>query len=137
MANAAEVAGRYYDALGRNDATAVGQTLSEDCTAHVPGATLEGRAQVLGWMQPFFDAFPDLEHVPGELTERGDTVETDLRLRGTHSAPLVSPEGEIPATGRRVDFIAHNVLRVAHDEIVELTITFDPADFARQLGLAP
>lgn len=136
MRDPTEVAGRYYAALSTNDSVAVSETLSPACTVHVPGAELEGREQVQGWMQSFFDAFPDIEHERGELARSGDTVETDLRIRGTHEAPLVSPDGQIPATGKRVEFTAHNVLRVEGDHISELTISYDPVDFMRQLGIA-
>jgi predicted ester cyclase len=111
-------------------------TLAPDTKARIPGGELPHREAFRGWMQSFFDAFPDIGHSHGPLEVDGDRVTTQLRITGTQTAPLVTPQGEIPATGRRVDFPAQNSMVVREDLIRELRIEFDQQDFMRQLGLA-
>ena len=130
-----EVAERYYDALRRNDLDGVIATLEPGCQAEVPGATLDGREQVRGWMGSFFDAFPDIGHSTGELDVDGQSVSVDVRVTGTHTEPMVTPHGTIPATGKRIELAATNVMEVQGDSIVVLRIAFDAADFRRQLGM--
>lgn len=135
MGEAVDVAERYYSELAKNDGSAVAATLADDASVHVPGATLTGPQQFGGWMQAFFDAFPDISHAHTPLVESGDTVTTQVTVRGTQTQPLVSPQGTIPPTGKSIDLAARNELRVAGGKIVELTIDFDQAGFMNQLGL--
>jgi steroid delta-isomerase-like uncharacterized protein len=129
------VADRYYEALRRNDVDGVVATLDPQCRAEVPGATLDGREQVREWMGSFFDAFPDISHSTGDLEARGQTVSADVRVTGTHSEPFVTAQGTIPPTGRAIEIRARNEMDVRDDAIAVLRITFDAADFMRQLGL--
>jgi hypothetical protein len=62
-------------------------------------------------------------------------VSTEVRVRGTHTAPLVSPDGEIPPTGKSIDITAHNTMRTDADGITALEVNFDQAAFMRQLGI--
>jgi predicted ester cyclase len=100
-----------------------------------PGATLDGREQVRGWMGSFFDAFPDISHSIGDLEVRGQTVVANVHVTGTHSEPFMTPRGTVPPTGRTIDIRARNEMDVRDDSIAALRITFDAADFMRQLGL--
>ena len=135
MGEPAVVAERYYAGLDARDAGAAAATLAPDCKVQVPGAVLEGPEQMQAWAQGFFDAFPDITHEHGELEEDGDRVSADLRISGTHTAPLLSPDGALPATGRSVTFEAHNELVVREGAIAEMRIDFDPGDLMRQLGV--
>jgi predicted ester cyclase len=130
-----DVAKRYYEGLVRIDAAGVAGLLTQDAKVEVPGATLTGPEQFKGWMQVFFDAFPDITHEHAELEVDGSNVSTELSVKGTHTAPLVSPQGTVPATGKPIEIQATNTMRVEGDRIVELSISFDQDDFMRQLGM--
>jgi predicted ester cyclase len=125
----------YYAALAARDLDAVALTLDPACRADVPGAVLEGREQIIAWMQAFFDAYPDIHHVTGERRVEGPSVSTDLRVTGTHTRRFVMPEATIAATGRSLDLTAHNEMTVRDGKIVRLRIDFDPRDLMRQLGV--
>ena len=129
------VADRYYEALRRNDLDGVISTLDPQCRAEVPGATLDGREQVRGWMGSFFDAFPDISHSTSDLDVEGETVAAAVHVTGTHTEPFVTPQGTLPPTGRQIDIRARNEMDVRDDSIAALRISFDAADFMRQLGL--
>ncbi len=130
------VAEHYYDRLQAGDLDDLAAVLDPACVAHVPGATLTGPDAIRGWMQSFFDAFPDIAHERGALDVDGGSVSTEVTVRGTHSAPLVTPDGAIPATGRSLDLAARNEMEIDGGTIQRLRISFDEADFAQQLGLA-
>ncbi len=136
MAEARAVAEEYYDALRANDLDRITARFDPTSRTEVPGAVLEGPDQVRAWMKSFFDAFPDIRHEVGDLAVAGQTVSTDVRVSGTHTAPMVTPEGTIPPTGRTIDLAAENTMEVGDDSIVALRITFDPGLFMQQLGLA-
>ena len=129
------VADRYYEALRRNDLDGVISTLDPQCRAVVPGATLDGREQVRSWMGSFFDAFPDISHSISDLEVQGQTASASVRVTGTQTEPFVMPQGTLPPTGRTIDIRARNEMDVRDDSIGTLRITFDAADFMRQLGL--
>jgi steroid delta-isomerase-like uncharacterized protein len=56
-------------------------------------------------------------------------------LRGTHTGPFVTPEGEIPATGRSLDYDFCTVLEIDQGKIQGIRHYFDLATMMRQLGL--
>jgi steroid delta-isomerase-like uncharacterized protein len=134
---ARSVADRYYAGLRARDLDAVSATLAPDVRVEVPGATFDGPDPFRGWMQAFFDAFPDIEHVVDRVDAHGSTAEADLRVTGTHTEPLVGPDGSIPPTGRRMELQAHNQMEIRDGRITSVSIAYDPADFLRQLGLGP
>ena len=135
MPSPLDVATNYYTALEEVDAARAAALLAADAVVDVPGATLTSPEQFQGWMQVFFDAFPDITHEHSGFAVDGSTVTTDLTVKGTHGAPLVSPQGTIPATARPIEIHAHNVMHVEGDRIKSLTITFDQDDFMKQLGV--
>ena len=49
----------------------------------------------------------------------GDRVFGHLRQRGTHTGPLVTPAGEVPPTGKSVDFNEMAIVRIVDGKIAE------------------
>jgi len=66
-------------------------------------------------MRPFLDAFPDIHHHIGPVVAGGDGVAFELEIHGTHTAPLATPQGELPPTGRELHLDACNVWRLTDD----------------------
>ena len=130
------VAEAYYAGLVALDLDAVGATLAPDVSAEAPGVTFESREPLLGWMRGFFDAFPGIEHVVDRLDVRDGRAVADLRVIGTHTAPLASPQGSIPPTGRTMELHAHNEMQIEDGVITSVRIAFDPGELMSQLGLA-
>jgi predicted ester cyclase len=135
QADARSVAEAYYSGLAALDLDAVAATIAPDVHAEAPGLTFDERGQLLAWMQGFFDAFPGIEHVVDRLEAGDGWAEADLRVIGTHTAPLVGPQGSIAPTGRRMELHAHNEMEISDGAITSVRIAFDPGDLMRQLGL--
>jgi predicted ester cyclase len=87
--------------------------------------------------ETFVRAFPDLRLEATDLLVSGDTLTYGTRFSGTNTGPLPSPDGEIPATNRRVEMCIAVFARVNGEGLVqEERRHYDVADFLRQLGLA-
>lgn len=90
-------------------------------------------------MRDFLAAFPDhqieLPHLV--LFGQGDMVTAVSRSSGTHTAPMVLPDGRVvPPTGKVVNMVMTTVARVENGRFVEEIVTFDTLDFFSQLGVA-
>jgi steroid delta-isomerase-like uncharacterized protein len=83
-----------------------------------------------GWKQ----AFPDASGQVTNAFESGDTATLEITWSGTHSGPLEMPDGELPATNKRIELRACQVFRVEGDRIAEDRNYFDMATMLQQLG---
>ncbi len=83
-----------------------------------------------GWRR----AFPDAN---GEVTntyESGDVAVLEITWSGTQSGPLEMPDGELPASNKRVEVRACQVFRVEGDRIAESRHYFDMTTLLQQVG---
>ena len=135
----AELGGMVRDLFGRieaRDFAGVRHAIADDCDFVAPGFSGRSGDSVVEWLQPFLSAFPDLRHEAGLLVQSGDSVAFELRLRGTHTEPLVGPGGEFPPTERALRLPAASLWRVADGRIVAYHVFFDQLDLFSQLGLS-
>ena len=66
------------------------------------GATFRGRDQFVAWLQQDKVVFPDGRITDHEVIVSDNKAAIRFTLEGTHEGPLPTPNGELPATGRRV-----------------------------------
>jgi len=137
MGNGRSVVEQYFKAVNAADLDGVRSLLTDDVDFVAPGPVRGGPDMVLAWMGPFLDAFPGIDHQIQALAESGDTVMTEITVRGTHQKPMVTPQGEVPPTGKSVDIPALNAMRLRDGKIASLHIYFDQMGFMGQLGLLP
>ena len=82
-------------------------------------------------------AFPDARFTLRAVIEAGETAAVEYNLIGTHSGPLATPDGEIPATGKQLNMDGAVFSRLdAQGEVVEERRYFDVAGMLTQLGLS-
>lgn len=122
-----------FAAIDAHDLTAVRARLATDCTFQGPGFTGSGADAVTGFMAPFLAAFPDIRHEVVATVSDGDRIAVELDITGTHTAPLASPGGVLPASGRPIRLQAANVWRVADRGITSYRTYFDTATMMAQL----
>ena len=133
------VARSYYDAWNRRDFDAERATLADDVVVTVVGTgeRLEGAADVVeaekGWAVAFEDGTVEIDHV----VVAGDTVVVEYTGRGTHTGPLQTPDGEVPATGRTGSLGFCDVITIRNGKIAEMRAYFDTMSLMVQLGLLP
>ena len=139
MPNLKDIADKLIHAFNTHDAAGLAQLYAEDQTTILPGAPgpVEGRKDKEALVAGYLRALPDLRLDISLVLTPGNHVVCEGHMRGTHTGPLVSPEGEVWPTGRAADIRMIFVLRVRPDGLIEEDRTyFDEAEFLKRLGLA-
>ena len=133
----ARIAKVSYEAFNARDFDRAAALVSKDSEwLNVPlGMTLHGQEGYRQVVQGWATAFPDSRIEIGSMIASEEGVVTEFRGRGTHTGPLASPAGEIPATGRSVDIPFCDVLRIKDGKIISAHTYYDAATMMRQLGL--
>lgn len=133
----AKIARSVYDKYNTHDIDGMVALAAEDIDLlNIPlDVTMHGPEGFRQYIQGWATAFPDSQIAVINVLagEAGAVVE--FRGRGTHTGPLVSPAGEIPATGRAVDLSFCDVLQIKGGKITSLHTYYDAATLMGQLGL--
>jgi predicted ester cyclase len=113
--------------------------MAPDCEWVTPDGPLHGRDAIREYVAVFRTAFPDGRHTIDAAIESGDTVAIQGRWAGTHTGPFLSPQGEVPPTGRTVE--VPFALFVSGDPAVgqarRVAFYMDHLTIGVQLGLMP
>jgi predicted ester cyclase len=113
------------------------ERIDPDCHFKMPGAEMRGREAIIGLLTAYRTAFPDLKHNERSVTEQGDSIAIELLVEGTHTGPMQTPQGTIPATGKHVTWESCDVVRVKNGKLVSWHVYHDPAPFFAALGVTP
>jgi ketosteroid isomerase-like protein len=133
----------FLEAMRRTDAGDLDGFVAlqaPDCTWVTPNAELHGRDELRPWLGVWIAGFPtDRRHELTRVTQVDDTVYCEGVFHGTNEGPIVSPEGELPATGRRLAMRFALVVDIdeAAGHATAAQLYFDQLDFLGQLGLLP
>ena len=79
-------------------------------------------------------AFPDLYATIDEMTVKGDKIIWVWTFTGTNTGLFHTPLGDIPATGKKVQFSGVAIDRVDEGKIVEEWVYFNVLQVLQQLG---
>jgi len=71
------------------------------------------------------------------IIDSGDQVVVEGVYSGTHTGPLGTPQGVVPATGKKLSLPLCDVFEVAAGRITRIRAYYDQMTFAAQLGLMP
>jgi len=99
------------------------------------GQTFRGHEGFRQFMQGWVDAFPDSTTEDTTAYAGEEFGVTEFIGRGTHEGPLVSPAGEIPPTGRSVEFRLCEVYKFRDGKIVSGHTHFDSLGMMTQIGV--
>jgi len=131
-----KVADNIVKAYKSVDAAAMANLYAEDAIVIAAGEVIRGRKAIQEHMETMFRAFPDFKVEFTLILISGDHITFEGVGRGTFTGPLASPEGEIPPTGKKVEFKGVWIGRISPEGLIEEDRTYyDTADFMRQLGL--
>jgi predicted ester cyclase len=126
----------HYEGVQERDFVKALSVFADDVERTMSGAgTLRGLEAFKAVIQVFPDAFLDIAFAVDTWIETDGTLVAEGRVRGTHTGPLTTPEGEIPATGRRLDLPFADILQVRGDKFSLLHVYFDRLEMMNQLGL--
>jgi predicted ester cyclase len=135
MADPRHVVERHVEAFNARDAAA--EPWSQDAEFVAPNASMHGREDVLGFLGVFWEAFPDGRLETSRVLAEGSAAAAEGRFIGTHTGVMRTPQGEVPPTGRRVDFRWMSSYEVRGDELSSEHLYFDQTELLGQLGLMP
>lgn len=136
--SAQDVVNKAIEAVNQHDANAFAALYDPEAVATDPqySEPLYGREAIRRDIEDFFVAFPDLQATVSNTIVNGDTVAFEVELIGTHRGPIISPEGNIPATNQPVKLAGARFVRVNEkDMITECRRYYDMAGLVQQLGI--
>jgi steroid delta-isomerase-like uncharacterized protein len=105
-----------------------------EIVAYAFGLQLQGKEQFMGFMQGFKTAFPDIAIQPINVIANGDQVVIEFTATGTHTGPLLTPAGEIPASGKAIKLEVIEVHVWQNGKLTKLANYQDSASLLRQIG---
>src|SRR2546430_11928510 len=127
---------RFVAAFNAHDERALNALHADDIKFNAPGGFKATNAKdATAFAMTWLKAFPDGRmKVRSEITS-GPWVVQEVLMEGTHTAPLESPTGPIPATHEKVSGYGVQLVRVANGNIEEALIGFCLLDQMIQLCL--
>jgi len=109
---------------------------AEDAVVIEAGEVIRGRKAIQEHMESMFKAFPDFKIEFLTVIPSGNHIAFEMFVHGTNTGPMMTPEGEIPPTGKKVEFKAVWIGRISPKGLIEEDRTYyDTAAFMKQLGL--
>lgn len=106
-----------------------------ECYFAPTGQRFHGHEGFQQFMMGFKTAFPDVKLKVTNQVISDDAVITEFAAVGTHTGPLMTPKGEIPATGRTAEWPVCEVNRFRNGKLVSLHNYQDLGSMPQQLGL--
>lgn len=133
-----EVARRHDEAWNTKDVEGRKAVAAPDLVLEMPGGmVLKGLDQVLQVEAAFWTALPDSQVQAASTYVDGDTVITEGTASGTHTGPIITPQGEVPPSGNPVNLRYVSVKTVVGGKLVAEHLYFDQMEFMMQLGAMP
>ena len=129
----------YIDAVNRRDWESAVEFLSPEVLLidYGRGGTHRGREAWVARFKPTVEPFPDLQLEVTSLLVDGELVAQEVVGRGTHTAPLPLPTGEVVApTGRSVEIHFAAFGQVDSDQRLAVVHFYaNPMTMLAQLGM--
>lgn len=124
-------------AYGNKDWTAVKAAIAPDAVYDEVATQrrIQGADDVINLWRGWATAFPDSKATFHSALASDGTVTVELTWRGTHSGPLKTADGEIAATGKKIELRACQVVEVADGKVKVIRNYFDMATMLQQLGV--
>ncbi|MBD0347640.1 MAG: ester cyclase [Thermoleophilia bacterium] len=134
----ANVVDKRRETINRHDAEAFAALYAADAVVTDPmyPEPLRGSEAVEKDIADFVTAFPDLEASFARPILDGTKHAFEITMNGTHTGPLIGPDGEIPATNRTIELPVGVFATLDEDgRIREERRYYDVASLLGQLGL--
>ena len=97
---------------------------------------LQGIGQIMDAWQGWAAAFPDSRATFVREFVSGNTAVLEVVWTGLHAGPLQTASGTIPATQKRIEVPACQVIQVAGEKVTSFTHYFDMLTLLTQIGAA-
>ena len=138
MSSVRDLAELGFQLYNARDVEGLVNLYAEDATVVTPFGTFEGRAAIHEWWSRDKATWPDRAITLDVLVEQGDTLADEWTVVGTHTGPLVMPDGtELPPTGKRIELKGMELVQLRDGKIVVHRLYWDNMAVAGQLGVLP
>src|SRR6266850_5202572 len=129
----------HYDAFNRRDVEKDLSLVTDDVKwMNIPfDVNYTGRKGYREFLNNWTTAMPDSKVEIVNVIGGEEWTVVEFIGRGTHTGPLVGPQGTIPATQKKLDLRFCELLRIMDGQIAEAHLYFDAATMLRQFGLLP
>jgi steroid delta-isomerase-like uncharacterized protein len=133
-----KLANKQIDAFNNGDWKQLGETLASDSRYDELGTQrkVEGREMIVELFKSWKTAFPDAAGTVTSAFASGNKAALEVTWKGTHTGPLESAEGTIPASGKRQETPAACFFTFEGDKITESRHYFDSMTLLKQIGAA-
>lgn len=135
----ARLARDLYDAFSKMDFDRCLAMATDDVEVFLmpTGQTFKGKEGLRAFMSVWKDATPDgTVTVVNQVATDGSVV-NECTYHATHTGPLVSPAGEIPASGKTLDLRFCEVWAVRDGKLASIHNYQDFATLLQQIGVMP
>ena len=121
----------HAEALAARDPAVVDAFFAPDFVSHTnPPGFPDGVEGVRRFFAAFREGLPDVEVTIDQLIADGECAAVATTIRGTHTGELLG----LPATGRQVEVVGVDIVRVRDGKIVEHRGLTDTVGLMRQLA---
>jgi steroid delta-isomerase-like uncharacterized protein len=134
-----KLARKQIDAFNTSDWEQMRAMLASDSRYDELGTQrkIEGPEKILELFKGWKTAFPDAVGTVTRAFASGTTAALEVTWKGTHTGPLETAEGTIPASGKRQETPAAFFLSFEGDKIKESHHYFDSMTLLKQIGAQP
>jgi steroid delta-isomerase-like uncharacterized protein len=138
MANVIEIAKASITAFNEKDWNKIETLLAPDAIydEKATNRRLQGAENIIEALKGWASAFPDAKASFVRELVAGDTAIFQLVWTGSHTGPLQTPSGPIPASNRAVELPACSVIQVEGEKVKNDTHYFDLLTLLTQIGAA-
>jgi steroid delta-isomerase-like uncharacterized protein len=134
-----KLARRQIDAFNHGDWDLVRALLASDARYEELGTqrTAEGPEKIVTLFKSWKAAFPDVVGTVTRSLASGDTAVLEVTWKGTHTGPLATADGTIPASGERQETPAVVLSTFRGGKIGASRHYFDSLTLMKQIGVQP
>jgi steroid delta-isomerase-like uncharacterized protein len=134
-----KIAREQIDAFNSGDWERVRALLTSDSHYHELGTErkIDGPDEIVEVFKGWKKAFPDAAGTVTNAFASGDTAVLEVSWKGTHTGPLTTAEGTIPASGKHQETPGAILYTFEGDKIKESRHYFDSLTLLKQIGAQP
>ena len=134
-----KIARKQIDAFNSGDWEQARELLASDARYHELGTerAIEGPEQIIELFKGWKAAFPDAVGTVTSSVASGDTAVLEVTWKGTHTGPLTTAAGTIPASGKRQETPAAVFYVFEGPKIKASRHYFDSLTLLKQIGAQP
>jgi steroid delta-isomerase-like uncharacterized protein len=127
----------WLDAYNRGDVEAMVGMCHADIELSNPDGTFRGADGVRVSFKPVVEATSQRRSEVRTVVEQGDLVVAEFVIHGTHTGPLVTPQGTVPPTDKTISLPIIGIFELRDGKLAAARAQYDRMALAAQLGLLP